>query len=313
MTITLQETFRALFYAPFYAALSLDAFADEDVSVEFRAGQIPGGAHVSLLQGSVDAIWGGPMRVMSAHDSIPNCDLVCFCEVVARDPFSLLGRKAKPDFQLTDLAAMTLATVSEVPTPWMCLQEDLRRVGVDPAQVRRKPDQSMRDNRLALIEGAIDVAQLFQPDVYELVARGDASVWYAAASRGACSYTTLYTRRPVLEDRSAEFEKITRAVYRTQKWVKAASPAAIARAIRSYFPDLPETTLAACCAWYRDMGVWGDDPILPEDGYNRQRAGLLSGGLIKRAIPFEEAVDNQIAQRVVQQDPPMLDRSLTAS
>ncbi len=311
MTITLQEAFRALFYAPFYAALSFDAFADEGVSVRFHTTPVPGEAHTNLVKGNVDVIWGGPMRVMSAYDSDPDCDLVCFCEVVARDPFCLVGREAKPNFHLADLANVTFATVSEVPTPWMCLQEDLRRAGQNPANMRRRPDHSMQENRRALIEGTIDAAQFFQPDVHELVASGAANLWYAAANRGPCSYTALYTRRSALEARTAEFEKMTRAIYRTQKWIKAASPRAIARAIHEYFPNVPEATLAACCASYRDLDVWGDDPVLPEDGYDRLQAGFLSGGMIKKATPFKDAVDNRIAHRVVQQNPPMLERALS--
>jgi NitT/TauT family transport system substrate-binding protein len=103
---------------------------------------------------------------------------------------------------------------------------------------------------------------------------------------------------------------MTRTIYRTQKWIKAASPSAIARAIQQYFPNVPEATLAACCASYQDLGVWGDDPILPKDGYDRLQAGFLSGGMIKKATPFERAVDNRIAHRVVQEDSPMLEHSV---
>ena len=77
---------------------------------------------------------------------MPGCDLVCFGEVVTRDPFLLMGRTPKPDFTLADLASVTLATVSEVPTPWLCLQHDLRLAGIDPAGIRRvdRPDDGAR-------------------------------------------------------------------------------------------------------------------------------------------------------------------------
>jgi NitT/TauT family transport system substrate-binding protein len=34
---------------------------------------------------------------------------------------------------------MRIATVSEVPTPWLCLQEDLRQAGIDPARLDPSP------------------------------------------------------------------------------------------------------------------------------------------------------------------------------
>jgi NitT/TauT family transport system substrate-binding protein len=62
---------------------------------------------------------------------------------VTRDPFLLLGREPRPDFVLRDLLDVRVATVSEVPTPWMCLQEDLRRAGITPSDLTRVGD---RDN-----------------------------------------------------------------------------------------------------------------------------------------------------------------------
>ncbi len=47
-----------------------------------------------------DVSWGGQMRVMETYDKQNGCDLVCFGEVVARDPFLLMGRMPKPDFAL---------------------------------------------------------------------------------------------------------------------------------------------------------------------------------------------------------------------
>ena len=97
------------------------------------------------MDGAVDVCWGGPMRVMQAYQQNPGCDLVCFAEVVTRDPFLLLGREPSPGFAPRDLLGVRVATVSEVPTPWMCLQEDLRRAGLAPADLSRVADRTMAD------------------------------------------------------------------------------------------------------------------------------------------------------------------------
>ncbi len=60
---------------------------------------------------------------------------------------------------------MRFATVSEVPTPWLCLQEDLRQAGLDPERLDRVPDRSMAENLEALRQGTIEAAQLFEPFV----------------------------------------------------------------------------------------------------------------------------------------------------
>src|SRR5208283_4368753 len=122
MAIVLQESLRGLFYAPFYVALARGAYAAAGVDVRFISAPRPGDAARRLFDGSVDVCWGGPMRVMESYKLVPGCDLVSFAEVVTRDPFLLVGRAPRPDFRLADLLGLRVATVAEVPTPWLCLQ-----------------------------------------------------------------------------------------------------------------------------------------------------------------------------------------------
>ena len=306
MAIVLQETLRAPFYAPFYAALALGAYRQEGIEVRLVTAPAPAAAARGLADGSADVAWGGPMRVLHTYDTHPDCDLVCFCEVVTRDPFFLLGRQARPDFRLPDLMGLRLATVSEVPTPWMCLQEDLRRAGLDPARLERVSDRSMSENCEALRRGDVDVVQLFQPFVETLIEDGAGHIWSAAASRGPTSYTTLYAPRGLLGMREKECEGMVRAIYRTLKWVHAGDGRRLAAAITDYFPDLPQARLAKALDRYLSLGIWGRDPRLPRSGFERLRAGLLSGGLISTGAAYERLVDNALADRVLQQDPPAL-------
>jgi NitT/TauT family transport system substrate-binding protein len=299
MAITLQESLRGLFYAPFYAALAHDAYAAEGVTVRFVPADAIGSAAVALLAGEIDVAWGGPMRVMQSFHQDPACDLVSFAEVVTRDPFLLVGREARPAFSVRDLAGVRLASVSEVPTPWMCLQEDLRRAGVVPRSIERLADRTMEQNCAALLAGTVDVVQLFEPFVSRLVADHGCHVWYAQASRGPTSYTTFYARRLLLTQRRDELRRMVRAIYRTQQWVAAASGAAIAEAVRPYFPDVPPAMLQAACGRYRALGIWGSNPVLPRAGYDRLLSSLVSGGLVNPGTAFEIAVDNSIAHEAV--------------
>jgi NitT/TauT family transport system substrate-binding protein len=306
MPIVLQETLRAVFYAPFYAALALNAFRQEGVEVSLITAPTPSAAARGLADGSADVAWGGPMRVLHTYDIDPNCDLVCFGEVVTRDPFFLLGRAAKPGFRFTDLQGLRLATVSEVPTPWLCLQEDLRREGLDPARLERVSDRSMAENCEALRRGEVDVVQLFQPFVEELLEERAGHIWWAAAERGPTSYTTLYAPRALLSDQRQDCEGMVRALYRTLKWVHAGDGARLAAAIADYFPHLPQPRLAKALARYQALGIWGRDPRLPRVGLERLTAGLLSGGLIVTAAPYERIVDNSLADLAIREDPPPL-------
>lgn len=306
MTITVQETLRGAFYAPFYVALARDAYAEEGVDVRFRSATAPGRAALDLMEGVVDVSWGGPMRVADAHQNVPGCDLVSFAEVVGRDPFMLLGRTPRPGFAVRDLPGLRLGSVSEVPTPWLCLQEDLRRAGVDPARVARVADRSMADNAAALRRGEIDVVQVFEPFASMLEADGAGHVWYAAANRGLTSYTTFYTRRTLLRQRRDELRRMVRAIHRSLKWVAQADAPAIAATVAPFFPQVPAAILAASYARYKALGIWNHEPILRREGYDRLLAGLVSGGFVSPGVAFDTAVDNSLAEASVADDPPPL-------
>src|SRR5271165_3494119 len=163
MAIVLYENFRALFYAPFYAAHAIGAYAAQGVEVTLCASPDPASTAASLRAGAADVMWGGPLRVLLTHAADPASDTVCFCDVVKRDPFFIVGRTPKPDFRPTDLLGLRFASVAEVPTPWLCLQDDLRRAGVDPAALNRTSGPGMADTAAALRTGTLDAVQLFQP------------------------------------------------------------------------------------------------------------------------------------------------------
>ncbi len=301
MAIVLQESLRAAFYAPFYAAFARDAYRAAGVEVRFASAPSPAEAATSLLAGAADVCWGGPMRVMATYATVPGCDLVCFAEVVTRDPFLLLGRVPNPGFRFEALRGVRLGSVAEVPTPWLCLQEDLRRAGIDPAAVARVADRSMAENCAALRAGTLDVVQVFEPFATDLLAEGAAHLWYAAADRGPTSYTTLYASRAVLAARREELRGMVRAIAATQRWIAGASGAEIAATVAAYFPTVATPTLAAAYDRYKRLGIWGRDPVLPRAGYERLRDGLVSGGLIAAGVDFEQAVDNSLALEVLRE------------
>ncbi|MCA0302847.1 MAG: ABC transporter substrate-binding protein [Proteobacteria bacterium] len=299
MAITLQESLRAIFYAPFYAALARDAFAAEDVEIVFTSSPRPQDAARRLMDGTVDVCWGGPMRVMETYQHVPGCDIVCFAEVVTRDPFLLLGRAPRPDFKLADLVGLTLATVSEVPTPWLCLQHDLRLAGLDPASIRRVADRPMADNVAALKAGTVDVVQVFEPFPSLLLAEGAGHIWYEAATRGPTSYTTFYARRGLLTARRDELRRMVRAIARTEQWVAGVDGAELADTIARYFPDVAPPILAAACRRYNALGIWNTQPVLSRAGYERLYDSLRSGGFVDPGTPFATAVDNSLAEEAI--------------
>jgi NitT/TauT family transport system substrate-binding protein len=295
MPIRLAENFRTVFYAPFYAAQVLELYGKEGVEIEFVTSSVPGDGASGLLNDTVDLTWGGPMRVMKARDLEPSSPLVCFCEVVARDPFFLVGRHHRSEFSLRDLTSLRFAAVSEVPTPWMCLQNDLRGQGIDPSAVARAPDQPMAANLEALCKGQLDAVQLFEPYASTALQADAGDILYAASTRGPTVYTTFIATRRGIERHRDAFAGMTRAIARMQDWLTRHSAEELADLTASFYPDIPRNILVSSLHRYGQGGIWARAPDVSREGFRRLGECLVSGGFISRMPIYEDCVEQSLS------------------
>jgi NitT/TauT family transport system substrate-binding protein len=236
------------------------------------------------------------MRLLLAHDADPACPLRLFGAVVMGDPFFLVGRAPNPGFKLRDLAGMTFGTVSEVPTPWWTLQDDIRQAGIDPGAIKRITDQTMPANAAAVAAGTIDVAQLFEPLVSQMEAAGTGHVWYAQASRGPTSYTAFYARTDVIAAKRPAIEAMVRGLARTLRWFAAASPEEIVACIADFFEGGDPALMARAIARYKSVKLWTETPHFPPEALAQLERGMLSAGAIKRTPGFAGLVAEDVTE-----------------
>jgi NitT/TauT family transport system substrate-binding protein len=293
--LTLCENMRAVPYVPFYLALAGDYWRSEGLDVRHVVSPSTARTATGLLDGSVDVSWGGPMRVMMHHDADPRCPLVCFAQVVARDPFLLVGRRRKPAFRWRDLAGLRVAPAGDVPTPWMTFQDDLQRAGLDPAAIAGRRVRPMARNLQAYLRGTVDVIQVFEPHAERLVSERRGHVWHRFSERGDIAYTTFYATRRFTGARREACRRLVRGMARAQKALFAATPGAIAAAVAGFLPEVSREALARIIGAYRASGLWARQPDLPPAPYVRLKAALVSGGLIRRDPPYEKVVDAELS------------------
>jgi NitT/TauT family transport system substrate-binding protein len=296
-TITLLEPFRALFYAPFYAAASRGAFGRQGLEVRFETVGSPDAVADRLLEGAAELAWSGPMRPMLMRSQDPSSALRSFGAVVMRDPFLLVGRAPPPeDFALRDLAGKRIGLVAEVPTPVWCLDEDLCRQGLDPATgVERLRGPGMAENAEAVLAGTLDIAQVFEPFACR-VEDGGGAVWHAQAGSGPTAYTAFYATNAVLAARRDTLRGMVRAMAETLAWMRTATPQAIAEAIAPAFGDVPASHRTRAMARYQALGIWPPDPRLPEAAFRRLGEAMVSAGVISAIPPFADCVDAAIVE-----------------
>jgi len=251
-----------------------------------------------LLADQADVAWSGPMRVIMMRAADPTCPLRSFCAVVMRDPFMLLGRGPNPGFSLQDLPKLRFGSVKEVPTPWWCLQDDLRQAGIDPDTLARVTDKTMAENAEAVANGSLDVAQMFEPFATILEAKGGA-VWHRASDRGPSAYTALYATQANMQRFSAEFEAMTRALADALSYVYAAPAAEVAASVAPLFPDVALPVLTTALARYQAARLWPETPHFPEAAFTQLRGAMKSAGVIAREPSFADCVDDTIVTRAL--------------
>ncbi|MBT6277050.1 MAG: ABC transporter substrate-binding protein [Chromatiales bacterium] len=291
-TLRLYENLRAVSYVPFYLADELGLFDEFGVDVSMVLSESPSETAIGLMEGRADVAFGGPMRVMMHHDQDSNCSLVCFCQVVGPEPFSLIGREPNPAFRFADLLDRRIGIVTEVPTPWLLLQDDLRRDGIDPASISRPAPRSMAQNVSALHAGDVDVIQVMEP--YTELALQAGHLWHAFAKRGSVGFTTFYTTREFLSSNMAACRSLAGALKASIAKMYALEGGEVANIVAARFPDLSESALANAINRYRANAIWPIDQTLRPSEFVRLKAALLAGDFISADVPFDSAVDNRM-------------------
>ena len=185
--------------------------------------------------------------------------------------------------------------MSEVATPWLCLQHDLRLQGVDPARIDRVTDRTMADNLEALRRGELDVVQMFEPYVSMASQTGAGEVLYAASARGPTSYTTFLASRDSIRRNRAAFDAMVRAVRRSLAWVAEHSGAELADAVASFYPHVPRELLTSSLQRYHDARLWARTPDLSREGFARLADSMKSGGFISRLHAYEDCVEQSFS------------------
>ena len=293
--ITLYENLRACSYTPFYLAQTLGFFEEEGLDINLQLSPSPPETAQGLIDGRADVSFGGPMRVLMHHNTDDNCPLICFGQVVARDPFILVGQTPNPTFCFQDLIGPRIGVATDVPTPWMTLQDDLSRAGVNPNSINKSDDKTMQEHTVLFKKGELDIVQVFEPYAQELLESGG-HVWHRFSTRGDIAFTTFYATRNFVNSNRFACRSLIKAINKSLNKIHQSSAAEISDAIRPfYFPYLTPNAYENIITRYKDSKLWPKTTALPVESFARLKAALLSGGLIQKDIPYDRIVDQELS------------------
>jgi len=202
---------------------------------------------------------------MMVHDRSPPPISSCFCDVVARDPFFIIGAQAPAPVQVPPISSASGSRRYR-----KCRRPGSARPTTcgAPASIRHGSTASATARwlrtRPILRTGKVDAIQVFQPYAEQLIALGGGPRLVRRRPRaGLTAYTTLVTRRHVLAERRDELLKMTRAIHRTLGWFAVTPANEIVRAVTDFFPDVDQGIFAAAIealSRARPVGARSGDP-----------------------------------------------------
>ena len=184
---------------------------------------------------------------------------------------------------------LRFATVSEVPTPWICLADDIRRAGVDPVALSASPTARWRRTRPRCVPAArchpcvpalCRAADRLRRGP-SLVRRGDARPHRLHHARHPPRRARAAARGAAEDDpRRPSHAGLVRDARRRRRSQNNCS---------DYFPDVAPADLRRRIERYRALGLWGSDPVIRREGYDRLHAAMRAAGTLRQDSPSTTA------------------------
>ena len=302
--VELHEVTRSVFYAPQYVALNLGYFEEEGLEVNITTSGGSDKAMTALLSGDADICLAGPETAVYVYNAGQEKHPLVVGQLTKRDGSFLLSRTDEPGFTWESLKGKTVIGGRKGGMPLMTLCYVLRQHGLTPG-VDVEVIDSIQFNMMgpAFEGGTGDYVTLFEPTATEMQNAGKGHiVANVGLESGSIPYTAYLVTPEKLEKDPETVTAFLRAVYRAQQWCATASDEEIARAMEPSFPDTSLESLMIVAHSYRETDSWKRELTMEVGDYGRLLDVIDTAGELTSRPPFEELVDNSLAEVIQSED-----------
>lgn len=299
-----EEVVRSVLYIPMYVALDQGYFKDEGLDVSLKTSQGTDKGMSALLSGSADIVLIGPEASIYVANSESPVKTRVFAGLTATDGFLLVSRDQKGDFDWSQLKGKKVMSFRPGSNPDVFLATAIKKHGIDPAKDLKLISNIGPAARAgAWMAGQADYGIFLEPEASNLEKEGMGKVVASIGQEvGQVDFTSFTTTDKYLKENPEVIKDWTKAIYRAQKYVETASPADLAKHIKSYFPGLSEAELIKAVERYRPYKLWKQDPVIQEAAMEKLQDMLIEAKLMKadERVAYADLVDTQYAKEVMQ-------------
>ncbi|MDF2367632.1 ABC transporter substrate-binding protein [Sneathiella sp.] len=282
--INIQFTLFSAFYSPLISVMSGGFLKEEGLEPDWSVSPPGKSAIDALKDGSAHVVQSALSQGFGALARGETMTVSHFAQINEMDGFFLTAREPDPDFTWKKLEGAEVVLFGGG-QPLVMFKYACHRAGIDFEKIKAinvggaaAMDKAYRDGQGQYVQQQGPFPQQLESDgIGHIVAQVGKQI-------GPCGFSSLAATKDWLESDMAR--AFTRAYRKTRAYMNEAPAAEIAKAEKSYFPDIDEAALANCIATYQKLGCWTPHVEITESAYEATMDIFAYNGLLEERYPY---------------------------
>lgn len=285
-TINIQFTLFSAFYSPLISTMSGGFLRAEGLEPNWSVAPPGVSAIAALEDGSAHVIQSALSQGFVSLNKGETPTAVHFAQVNEMDGFFLTGRGVDADFSWEKLEGAEVVLFGGG-QPLAMFKYACHKAGVDFDKLKVINPGGAADMDAAFRDGQGQYIQQQGPFPQQLEADGIGHiVAQVGLPIGPNGFSSLAATRDWLKTDMAK--AFTRAYQKTRLYMNETPATEIARAEKSYFPDIDEAVLANCIKTYQKLGCWTPHVEITEAAYQATLDIFEYNGMLKDRYPYDK-------------------------
>ncbi|MGI9475087.1 MAG: ABC transporter substrate-binding protein [Hyphomicrobiaceae bacterium] len=282
----IQFTLFSAFYSPLISTMSGGFLKEEGIDASYSVAP-PGVSAIKALEaGEAQVIQSAPSQGFTSLGKGETPTAIHFAQINEMDGFFLTGREPDAAFEWKKLEGANVVMFGGG-QPLAMFKYACHKAGIDFDKINAITPGGAADIDKAFRAGEGAYVQQQGPFPQQLEADGVGHVVALVGPKiGPNAFSSLASTREWLATDQAK--AFTRAYRKTRVYMNETPAADIARAEKSYFPDIDEAVLAKCIETYQQLGCWTPHVEITKPAFEVALDVFEHFGTLKERYAYEQ-------------------------
>ena len=284
--IKIQFTLFSAFYSPLISTMSGGFLAEEGLEPDWSIAPPGKSAILAIEDGSAHVVQSALSQGFTSLAKGETPVAVHFAQINEMDGFFITGREADQNFTWDKLEGANVV-MFKGGQPLAMFKYACHKAGIDFDKINPINPGGAADIDKAFRAGEGQYVQQQGPFPQQLAADGVGHILAQVGKQiGPCGFSSLAATRDWLETDMAK--AFMRAYRKTRIYMNETPAIEIARAQKSYFPDIDEGVLSDCIATYQQLGCWTPHVEITRPAFEVTQDVFEHFGTLKERYRYEQ-------------------------